>query len=106
MDLDDPLKRTFYENECIRGNCSVREFKRQIGSLYYERSRLSENKEKLAELVHSGTETIELGIDSVQRKFISKLKSTNDLQNKWQPCQIYTSESIVEFLYQEEIVLN
>jgi predicted nuclease of restriction endonuclease-like (RecB) superfamily len=54
--LDDPLKRTFYEIECIRGNWSVRELKRQIGSLYYERSGLSENKEKLAELVQSGTE--------------------------------------------------
>jgi hypothetical protein len=36
--LDDPLKRTFYEIECLRGNWSVRELKRQIGSLYYERS--------------------------------------------------------------------
>jgi len=106
VDLDDPLKRTFYENECIRGNCSVREFKRQIGSLYYERSGLSENKEKLAELVQSGTETIELEIDSVQGISISKLKSTNDLQNKWQPYQIYISESVVESLYKEEIVLN
>ena len=106
VDLDDPLKRTFYEIECIRGNWSVRELKRQIGSLYYERSGLSENKEKLAELVQSGTETIELEIDSVQGIFISKLKSTNNLQNKWQPCQIYISESTVEFPYQEEIVLN
>jgi len=34
VDLDDPLKRTFYEIESIRGNWSVRELKRQIGSLY------------------------------------------------------------------------
>ncbi len=25
--IDDPLKRTFYEVECIRGNWSVRELK-------------------------------------------------------------------------------
>jgi hypothetical protein len=31
--IDDPLKRAFYEIECIRGNWSVRELKRQIGSL-------------------------------------------------------------------------
>jgi hypothetical protein len=31
--LDDPLKRVFYEIECIRGNWSVRELKRQIASL-------------------------------------------------------------------------
>lgn len=59
MDINDPLKRAFYEIECMRGNWSVRELKRQIGSLYYERSGLSENKEKLAELVQSGTEQAE-----------------------------------------------
>lgn len=50
VDLDDDLKRAFYEIECIRGNWSVRELKRQIGSLYYERSGLSRDKNKLAEL--------------------------------------------------------
>ena len=39
-----------------RGNWSVRELKRQIGSLYFERSGLSGDKEKLAELVRSGDE--------------------------------------------------
>jgi predicted nuclease of restriction endonuclease-like (RecB) superfamily len=59
VDLDDELKRTFYEIECIRGNWSVRELKRQISSLYYERSGLSKNKKKLAELVKSGAELAE-----------------------------------------------
>lgn len=54
--IDEPLKRIFYEIECIRGNWSVRELKRQIGSLYYERSGLSKNKQKLAEMVQAGTE--------------------------------------------------
>lgn len=54
--IDDTLKRTFYEFECMRGNWSVRELKRQIESLYYERSGLSGNKEKLAEMVRSGAE--------------------------------------------------
>jgi len=57
--LDDSLKRAFYEIECIRGNWSVRELKRQIGSLYYERSGLSKNKEKLAELIKAGAEQTE-----------------------------------------------
>ena len=47
--LDDSLKRAFYEIECIRGNWSVREVKRQIGSLYFERSGLSRDKVKLSE---------------------------------------------------------
>jgi len=54
--MDNDLKRTFYEIECIRGNWSVRELKRQVGSLYYERSGLSKDKKKLAELVKSGAE--------------------------------------------------
>jgi DUF1016 N-terminal domain len=32
--IDEVLKRSFYETECIRGNWSVRELKRQIASLY------------------------------------------------------------------------
>ena len=31
--VDDPLKRAFYEIECIRGNWSVRQLKRQIATL-------------------------------------------------------------------------
>lgn len=45
--------------ECIRGSWSLRELKRQIASLYYERSGLSKNKKKLAELVHSTAELAE-----------------------------------------------
>ena len=50
IELDNSLKRAFYEQECIRGNWSVRELKRQIATLYYERSGLSRNKRKLAAL--------------------------------------------------------
>ncbi len=57
--LEDPLKRSFYEIECIRGNWSVRELKRQIGSLYYERSGLSKDKKKLAALAQESAETAE-----------------------------------------------
>ena len=56
MDIDEPLKRTFYEIESMRGNWSVRELKRQIASLYYEHSDLSKNKGKLAKLAQSGAE--------------------------------------------------
>jgi len=57
--IDDPLKRTFYEMECIRGNWSVRELKRQIASLYYERSGLSRDKKKLADMAHATAEQSE-----------------------------------------------
>ncbi len=48
--LDDPLKRAFYEIECVKGGWSVRELKRQIGSLLFERLGLSTDKEKLLRL--------------------------------------------------------
>ena len=59
VSLDDPLKRAFYEIECICGNWSVRALKRQIATLYYERSGLSTNKEKLARMAHSVAEKAE-----------------------------------------------
>jgi len=57
--LEDPLKRAFYEIECIRGNWSVRALKRQIATLYYERSGLSVDKEKLSEMAHATAEKAE-----------------------------------------------
>lgn len=57
--LDNPLKRAFYEIECIRGNWSVRALKRQIASLYYERSGLSIDKEKLSKMAHTSAEKSE-----------------------------------------------
>ena len=57
--LDSTLKRAFYEIECIRGNWSVRALKRQIATLYFERSGLSTDKEKLAEMAHSIAEKAE-----------------------------------------------
>ena len=50
-EIDNPVKRAFYEMETIRGCWSVKELERQIHSLYYERSGLSQNKEALSSLV-------------------------------------------------------
>jgi len=55
LNIDNPLKRTFYELECIKGTWSVRELKRQINSLYFERSGLSAKPEKLSALIHQKT---------------------------------------------------
>jgi len=59
LQFDEPVQRVFYEVECIRGNWSVRELKRQIGSLYYERSGLSRNKKKLSEMVRQCAQTVD-----------------------------------------------
>ena len=55
MKIDDPLKKSFYEIESIRGNWGSRELRRQISTLYYERLSLSKNKENIAKLVETGT---------------------------------------------------
>jgi predicted nuclease of restriction endonuclease-like (RecB) superfamily len=47
--IADPWKRAFYENECLKGNWSVRQLQRQIGSLLYERTGLSTNKKAVIE---------------------------------------------------------
>jgi len=47
--IDDPWKRAFYENECIKGGWSKRQLQRQIGSLLYERTGLSTNKQSVIE---------------------------------------------------------
>jgi predicted nuclease of restriction endonuclease-like (RecB) superfamily len=59
LKCDDAMKRGFYEIECVRGNWSVRELQRQINSLYYERSGLSNDKKRLAELAHQDAERAE-----------------------------------------------
>lgn len=54
--IADATKRSFYEIECIQGNWSVRELKRQINSLYYERSGLSHDPQKLSTLAHANAD--------------------------------------------------
>lgn len=59
LDLPDDTQRRFYEIECIRGNWSVRELRRQIASLYYQRSGLSKDKAKLSAMAHAAAETLQ-----------------------------------------------
>ena len=46
--LESEQKRSFYQAQCIAGSWSVRQLKRQINSLLYERSQLSTDQQKLA----------------------------------------------------------
>lgn len=56
LPIEDPLKRRFYEMECIKGTWSVRELKRQIDTLYFERSGISRKPEMLSEVVQTKSE--------------------------------------------------
>ena len=59
IELSDDTQRRFYEIECIRGNWSVRELRRQIDSLYYQRSGLSKDKDKLSASTHAKAEPLQ-----------------------------------------------
>jgi predicted nuclease of restriction endonuclease-like (RecB) superfamily len=74
--IDDPLKRVFYEIECIRGTWNVRELQRQIYSSYFERSGLSQNKEKLSDLVHLSSSQLEPN-DIIQSPFMFEFLGLN-----------------------------
>lgn len=52
IQINDPLKRIFYEIECINGTWTIRELKRQIGSLLYERTGLSSEKGLMIKIVN------------------------------------------------------
>jgi predicted nuclease of restriction endonuclease-like (RecB) superfamily len=54
--IDDALKRTFYEIACINGTWSVKELKRQINSLFFERCGLSAKPELLSEITNRKAE--------------------------------------------------
>ena len=67
--IDDSLKRLFYEIECIKGVWSVKELRRQIDSLLYERTGLSKNKEKLLDLAQQNT-AIQSATDIIKDPYV------------------------------------
>lgn len=72
LSIEDDKKRSFYENETISSNWSIRELKRQIDSSLYERLLLSSgknNKEKILELSKKG-QTLEKPEDVVKNPYV------------------------------------
>jgi len=58
--INDPLKRTFYEIEAIKGNWSVKQLQRQINTLLFERTGMSENKAGLINQANKNAETLSI----------------------------------------------
>lgn len=54
LSITDDLARSFYEKQCIKENWSVRELRRQIDSMLFERIALSKDKEGVLELAKKG----------------------------------------------------
>jgi predicted nuclease of restriction endonuclease-like (RecB) superfamily len=62
LQIEDATKRSFYALEAIQANWNVRELKRQIASLYYERAGLSHNKIELQQLSQKSSEQNPTGL--------------------------------------------
>jgi len=67
--IKDDLARSFYEIESIRNNWSVRELKRQINSLLFERLALSKDKDKVTQLAQEG-QVIERPEDVIKDPYV------------------------------------
>ncbi len=65
--LDDDWKRAFYENECLKGNWSVRQLQRQIGSILYERTGLSSDKTAVIEAARAQSSEAPQGVADLIR---------------------------------------
>jgi len=87
MKIDEPLKVAFYEIEAVKGNWSVRQLKRQIESLLFERTGLSKNKTALIKRINDQKD-IETPEDMIRDPYIleftglpeRKEYSENDLE--------------------------
>ena len=69
LKIDNANKRSFYINETINSNWSVRELQRQRDSLLYERLITAKDKEKIMELSQKG-HIIKTGKDLVKDPFV------------------------------------
>jgi predicted nuclease of restriction endonuclease-like (RecB) superfamily len=63
LKIDNPIKRLFYEIEIIKGSWSVRELRRQINTLFFERTGMSRKPEVLIESVQNAS--IKLNVDEI-----------------------------------------
>ena len=77
MGVENPLARTFYELETIKGVWTFRELKRQIDTNYFERSAISTNPEKMSLLVQSKSEKLDLQ-DVIKSPFVYEFLGLKD----------------------------
>lgn len=69
LKIDDPASRSFYEQESVQNNWSVRELKRQINSMLFERLALSKDAKTIAKMARKG-HVIEKPEDAIKDPYI------------------------------------
>lgn len=69
LKINDPQERSFYMHECEQNNWGVRELKRQMNSMLFQRLALSKNKEEVMMLAEKG-QIIEKSEDVVKDPYV------------------------------------
>lgn len=69
LKVEEPLARSFYEQEAIQNNWSVRELKRQINSMLFERIALSKDTKAVMQMAKKG-QIIEKPEDAIKDPYI------------------------------------
>jgi len=69
LKVEEPLARSFYEQEAIQNNWSVRELKRQINSMLFERLALSKDTKTVMKMAEKG-QIIEKSEDAIKDPYI------------------------------------
>jgi len=69
LKVEEPLARSFYEQEAVQNNWSVRELKRQINSMLFERLALSKDTKAVMKMAKKG-QLIEKPEDAIKDPYI------------------------------------
>ncbi|MDH5186738.1 MAG: PDDEXK nuclease domain-containing protein [candidate division WOR-3 bacterium] len=69
LKIEEPLARSFYEREAIQNNWSVRELKRQINSMLFERLALSKDTKAVMKMAKKG-QVIEKPEDAIKDPYV------------------------------------
>ena len=69
LSVENPLARSFYEQEAVNNNWSFREMKRQINSQLFERLALSKNTQAVMRLAKRG-HIIETPEDAIKDPYV------------------------------------
>jgi len=69
LKVEEPLARSFYEQEAIQNNWSVRELKRQINSMLFERLALSKDTKAVMKMAKKG-QIIEKPEDAIKDPYV------------------------------------
>ncbi len=94
LGVADDLARSFYEQQCLREKWSVRELKRQINSLLFERIALSKDKEGVLELSRKG-QLVEKPADAIKDPYVLEFL---DLEESPQYSETDVEEQIISKL--------